>query len=141
MEPAPRHVARERALGLLYEAAVKGCPPGEVLAGLAVPTDPYAAFLVRRAEELESQADELIAAAAVAWPLERMALLDRLVMRLAVTELLDAEGPPVPVVLDEAVELAKAYSTEDSGRFVNGVLSAIARRLGEGATGGPPEGS
>jgi N utilization substance protein B len=54
-----------------------------------------------------------------------MAVIDRLVLRLAVAELLDPDGPPSAVVIDEAVELAKTYSTDESGRFVNGILAAI----------------
>ena len=60
------------------------------------------------------------------WPLERMAVLDRLTLRLAVAELLDPAGPPTAVVIDEAVELVKVYSTDESGAFVNGILSTIA---------------
>jgi N utilization substance protein B len=56
-------------------------------------------------------------------------VVDRLVLRLAVAELLDAAGPPVAVVIDEAVELAKTYSTEESGGFVNGVLSTVAAKV------------
>ena len=59
-----------------------------------------------------------------------MAVIDRIVLRMAVAELLDPDGPPVAVVIDEAVELAKAYSTDDSGRFVNGILSTIAADIG-----------
>jgi N utilization substance protein B len=55
-----------------------------------------------------------------------MAVVDRLVLRLAVAELLDPGGPPVAVVIDEAVELVKEYSTDESGAFVNGILSTIA---------------
>ena len=127
---ATRHQARERALSLLYEAELKGCLPSEVVAELPVPPDPFAARLVARAEAHREEADRLVAEAAVGWPLERMAVVDRLVLRLAVAELLDAGGPPLAVVIDEAVELAKTYSTEESGSFVNGVLSAVARRLG-----------
>ena len=76
------------------------------------------------------EADRRIVAASVGWPLERMAVIDRIVLRMAVAELLDADGPPVAVVIDEAVELAKTYSTDDSGRFVNGILSTIAADIG-----------
>ncbi len=79
-----------------------------------------------------AEADERISAAAVGWPLDRMAVIDRIVLRLAVAELLDPEGPPTAVVIDEAVELVKAYSTEESGRFVNGVLATIAGDLSAG---------
>ena len=129
-DAATRHQARERALSLLYEAELKGSPPAEVVAALAVPPDPFAADLVARAEAHREEADRLVAEAAVGWSLERMAVVDRLVLRLAVTELLDPSGPPLGVVIDEAVELAKTYSTEESGSFVNGVLSTVARRLG-----------
>lgn len=124
-----RHQARERALGLLYEAEMKGERPAAVVAALPVPPDPMAARLVAATEAESSRADRLIEAASVGWPLERLAVVDRLVLRLAVAELLDPAGPPVAVVLDEAVELAKTYSTEDSGRFVNGVLSTVARQV------------
>ena len=69
------------------------------------------------------------------WPLDRMAVIDRLVLRLAVAELLDADGPPMAVVIDEAVELVKTYSTDDSGSFVNGILSTIAAEVRPGHTG------
>jgi transcription antitermination protein NusB len=124
-----RHQARERALSLLYEAEIKGLTPSEVLEGLPMPPDEYAAALVRRVEDCREEADELIGSAAIGWPIERMAVIDRLVLRVAVAELLDPQGPPVAVVIDEAVELAKAYSTEDSGGFVNGVLSTLSSRL------------
>ena len=73
--------------------------------------------------------DELIAAKAKGWTLARMPVLDLNVMRLAVYELLDRPDVPTAVVLNEAVELAKRFSTDDSGRFVNGVLAAIAAEV------------
>jgi len=127
---ATRHQARERALSLLYEAEMKGVPVGEVLAALPASPDPFAAHLVRAAEVCRPEADRRIAAASVGWPLDRMAVIDRLVLRLAVAELLDPEGPPTAVVIDEAVELVKTYSTDESGSFVNGVLSTVAAGLG-----------
>ncbi len=123
---APRHQQRARALSLLYEAELKGEAPLAVADELAVPPDPYVRRLLSQAESTREEADRRIAAAAVGWPLERMAVVDRLVLRLAVAELLDPSGPPVAVVIDEAVELAKAYSTEESGSFVNGILATIA---------------
>jgi N utilization substance protein B len=125
-DAAPRHQQRERALFLLYEAEMKGEAPVAVADALAVPPDPWVRELLARVEATGAEADRRIAAAAVGWPLERMAVVDRLVLRLAVAELLDPEGPPVAVVIDEAVELAKSYSTEQSGRFVNGILATIA---------------
>jgi N utilization substance protein B len=124
-----RHQARERALSLLYEAEMKGQPATEVLRALPVPPDPFASRLVLGAEEARDRAMALIAEASEGWPLDRMAVVDRLVLLLAVAELMDAQGPPVAVVIDEAVELAKTYSTDRSGAFVNGVLSTIADRV------------
>jgi len=121
-----RHQSRERALGLLYEAELKGETPSAVLAGLPIPADPFTRSLVERAERSRPDADRRVADASVGWPLDRMAVVDRLILRMAAAELLDPDGPPVAVVIDEAVELAKTYSTDESGRFVNGILSTVA---------------
>lgn len=124
-DAAPRHQQRERALSLLYEAELKGQDPVAVADALAVPPDPYVRTLLVHSVATREEAERRIAAASVGWPLDRMAVIDRLVLRLAIAELLDPQGPPPAVVIDEAVELAKTYSTDDSGRFVNGILSAI----------------
>jgi N utilization substance protein B len=129
---APRHQQRERALSLLYEAELKGESPLDVLGGLPVPPDAYVVTLLRGAVATRAEADGRISAASVGWPLDRMAVIDRLVLRLAVAELLDADGPPMAVVIDEAVELVKTYSTDDSGSFVNGILSTIAAQVRPG---------
>jgi N utilization substance protein B len=126
---APRHQQRERALSLLYEAELKRESPGQVLDALAVRPDAYVCTLLEGAEATRDEADALISAASVGWPLDRMAVIDRLVLRLAVAELLDPQGPPMAVVIDEAVELVKTYSTDDSGSFVNGILSTIAAEV------------
>ncbi len=123
---APRHQQRERALSLLYEAELKGDGPLEVLEALPVPPDDYVCTLLRGAVTTRDEADRRIAAASVGWPLDRLAVIDRIVLRLAVAELLDPKGPPLAVVIDEAVELVKTYSTDESGAFVNGILSTIA---------------
>ena len=123
-----RTEARERALALLYEAEAKGVAPGEVLAALPVPPDPLAVLLVTGVAAEAARIDELVAAHARDWSLERMPVIDRTVLRLGTYELLERLDVPTAVVLDEAVELAKRYGgTDDSGRFVNGVLAAIAR--------------
>ena len=126
---ATRHQQRERALSLLYEAELKGETPGRVLESLAVRPDAYVCTLLAGAEATRAEADTRIGAASVGWPIDRMAVIDRLVLRLAVAELLDPEGPPMAVVIDEAVELVKTYSTDDSGSFVNGILSTIAAEV------------
>jgi N utilization substance protein B len=73
--------------------------------------------------------DALVDQAALGWDLDRLAVVDRNVLRLAVAELLECPDVPTAVILNEAVELATAYSTDDSGRFVNGVLATLATRL------------
>ena len=129
---APRHQQRERALSLLYEAELKGLAPDQVLADLAVEPDPYVRTLMEATTSTRSKSDALISAASVGWPMDRMAVIDRLVLRLAVAELLCEGGPPDAVILNEAVELAKTYSTDDSGAFVNGILSTIAAEVRAG---------
>jgi N utilization substance protein B len=122
----PRHQARERALGLLYEAEIKQLPVEVVLAALPVPPDPYAVALLRGVVAHQARIDELVGAAARGWELDRMPVVDRALLRMATYELLGEPGVPVSVVIDEAVELAGRYSTDDSGRFVNGVLATVA---------------
>lgn len=125
---AGRREARERALELAYEANQRQITAGELLAILPVAPAPFAVELLAAAEANRERADELIAGRATGWSLDRMPVMDRLVMRIAVSEML-ALATPTGVVLSEAVELAKRYSTDESGRFVNGVLAAIAREV------------
>ena len=121
-----------RALELLYEAETKGATVSEVLGTLAVDPDPFARDVAAGVQEHQLRIDELLTKLATDWPLDRMAVLDRAVLRMAVYELLERPDVPTAVVLDEAVELAKRYSTEESGRFVNGVLAAAAAELRPG---------
>jgi len=72
--------------------------------------------------------DEIITSTSQNWSLDRMAAIDRCVLRLAVCEIMFLADAPVPVIIDEAIELAKKYSTENSGKFVNGVLDSIAKQ-------------
>jgi N utilization substance protein B len=124
-----RSDSRERALNLLYEARSKGVPVAEVIDALVVRPDDLAERLARGSDDCAGRADELIAAKARGWTLARMPVIDLAVMRMATFELLERPEVPTAVVLDEAVELAKRYSTDDSGRFVNGVLAAIAAEV------------
>lgn len=121
-----RHAARERALGLLYEAESKGITPAEAVDALPVAPDSYAADVVRGVGAHLPYIDELLTRYARNWDLERMPALDRAVLRMAVYELAHRPDVPRNVVLNEAVELAKTFSTDESGRFVNGMLSSIA---------------
>jgi transcription antitermination protein NusB len=129
MEAAPRHQARERAMTLLYEADIKGETPRAVVGQLPVPPDPFTVRLLQAAEDRRDDIDRLIEEAAIGWHLDRMAVVDRTVLRLAVAELLEVPESPTAVVLDEAVELSSEYSTDASGRFVNGVLATVVLRV------------
>ena len=129
MESAPRHQARERALTLLYEAELKGAAPSVVVGDLMVAPDGYTRGLVETVETRRQEIDGMIEDVSIGWDLDRMAVVDRNVLRLAVAELLARPEVPTAVILNEAVELASAYSTDDSGRFVNGVLSTLAARI------------
>jgi N utilization substance protein B len=123
-----RRESRERAIELGYEAEMRAWSVDELLASLTLAPDPFSVSLLRWAETHRQQADELIDATSTRWPLARMAVLDKVIMRQAVAELLAGETPH-GVVLAQAVELAGRYSTDGSGRFVNGILAAVAREL------------
>jgi N utilization substance protein B len=127
--PDRRSDARERALYLLYEAQAKDISPADALALQIVEPDELTSLLVRGVVDHRAELDPAIAAKATGWSLERMPVLDLNVLRLAAFELAHRPDVPVAVAISEAVELAKRYSTDDSGRFVNGMLSAIAEEV------------
>jgi N utilization substance protein B len=114
---------------LLYEAEVKGLSAQVVLDALPSPPEPYATELVVGVSRESEKIDVMIDVHADAWAIERMPAVDRQLLRLATYELMERSDVPVAVVIDEAVELAKQYSTEESGRYVNGVLASIAKEL------------
>lgn len=122
-----RRAARERALGLLYEAETKNQTVDEVLAGLTLRPDRFAEALCRGVDEHRADLDELVRSVSTSWSPERMPVIDRLALHLGAYELVHRLDVPTGVVLSEWVELASDYSTVDSSRFVNGVLSRIAR--------------
>ena len=124
-----RHHARERALEIFYESTIKGRPVTSVINDLPLRPDPYTVTLLTAAEANQDRANQLITRFSIDWPLDRIAIVDRLVMTLAIGELLMPDAPPKAVILDEAVELAKVYSTDSSASFVNGVLSSCADNL------------
>jgi N utilization substance protein B len=122
-----RRGARERALELLYEAEAKGVDPLVVLDALPVSPEPLAVDLVRGVAAHASRIDAVLAErVAPRWSLERLAATDRAVLRIGCYELLERAAVPVAVVLNEAVVLATRFGTDDSGRFVNGVLARVA---------------
>jgi N utilization substance protein B len=134
--PVARREARERALSLLYEAESKDAAPAEILADLPVAPDAFTGALVAGVGERGPEIDSLITRHAIGWALDRMPAVDRAVLRLATYELLGRPDVPTAVILSEAVELAGSYSTDESGRFVNGVLSAIATEVRSGRAAG-----
>ncbi|MFI6026935.1 transcription antitermination factor NusB [Amycolatopsis magusensis] len=128
--PIGRRAARKRAVEMLYEAAQRGSDAVTLLAGRVGSTevDPigdYTISLVEGVTARREQIDELLAEHAQGWSLERMPPVDLAVLRVGVYELLWATDVPDPVAIDEAVGIAKELSTDDSPRFVNGVLGRI----------------
>ncbi|MEU7783785.1 MULTISPECIES: transcription antitermination factor NusB [unclassified Amycolatopsis] len=125
-----RRQARRRAVEMLYEASQRDADAVTLLADRvgATEVDPigdYTIDLVEGVTARRAAIDELLAEHAQGWTLERMPKVDLAVLRVGVYELLWAEDVPDPVAIDEAVGLAKELSTDDSPRFVNGVLGRI----------------
>ena len=128
---AARSKARKRAVDVLYEADLRGADPVELLreriADVSPPVPDHAVRLVEGAVEQRPRIDALIEEHASGWSLDRLPDVDRAILRMAVYELLWVDDVPDAVVIDEAVELAKALSTDDSPAYVNGVLGGIVR--------------
>jgi transcription antitermination protein NusB len=126
-----RSKARKRALDVLYETDLRDTDPlvtvGERVARADPPVPEYAVELVEGVTEHRTRIDEIIASYAEGWTMERMPPVDRNVLRIGVYEMLWREDIPDVVAIDEAIELAKSLSTDDSPRFVNGVLARILR--------------
>lgn len=129
-----RHQARKRAVDLLFEAEARRMSPNDVLDGRTAlananrdvaPLHPYTALVVRGVSEHAAHIDELISSHLQAWTLDRLPAVDRAILRVSVWELLHAEDVPAAVAVDEAVELAKELSTDESPGFVNGVLGQV----------------
>jgi N utilization substance protein B len=133
-----RHSGREAALQMLFQIEASGATADEAIdlywRSFAADADPegraYADVCVRGVAGGGAALDQQIAAASQNWRVERMARVDRNVLRLGAWELEHQADVPRAVVLDEAVELAKAYGTDDSSAFVNGVLNKVAEALG-----------
>lgn len=116
-------------MSLLYEAEAKDLSPSALLAELPLKPESFVVDLVQGVDVHKARIDELIGRFAVDWTLDRMPAVDRNLLRLAVYELLERPDVPLGAVISEAVELAKRYSTDESGRFVNGVLSSVAAEV------------
>jgi len=143
-EPAARHRARERAVQWLYQWELSGLDLEEVLSrerqvdlhAADAERDQWATTLVRGTAAEIGRIDPLIAHHATNWRLERLAAVDRAILRLGVYELLVTPETPPAVVIDEAVELARTFSADQAVAFVNGVLDAVHRGLAEKAGAG-----
>ena len=129
-----RTLARSQALQVLFQAEALDMPVGDVLSGDYLiskgPLDSYAIELARGAYDHIDEIDSALVAVSKNWDLRRMPASDRNLLRIAVYELrlANPEDPiDTAVVINEAVEIAKAYGTDESARFVNGVLGRIAR--------------
>lgn len=142
-----RRRARIVALQALFEADSSRHSPLEVLQrmlaeqGLPAPSAEFARALIQGVVEQQDQIDRAIARAAPAWPVDQLPAVDRNILRLAIHEILGDNGTPVKAVINEAIELAKSFGSDNSARFVNGVLGTIQRQRSELiASGRPREG-
>jgi transcription antitermination protein NusB len=138
IEPVPRnrHRSRELALQALYAWEMGDKIDWEVMleriadgGSLPVEVRKYARELVRHTIDSLDVIDTQVSEQAANWELRRMAAIDRNILRLAVAELTWFSSVPYKVVIDEAVELAKAFGTEGSGKFVNGIVDSIYKKL------------
>ena len=139
-----RHRAREAALQMLYQWEVGRTAIEEVLgtywsierpgeAPLAAPLEAFASELAAGTVDHVAEIDPILAAHAEHWRLTRMAIVDRLILRLAVFEFLYSRDIPRKVVINEALELARTFSSDDAVKFVNGILDGIRRELDAGS--------
>ena len=134
-----RHASREAALQVLYLCEVGRADPDLALETYFAEHQPdaepglraFTSALVRGVVESRTALDALVGAHATNWRVERLALIDRLILRLGAWELQQTPDTPAAVVLDEAIELARTFGTDDSPGFVNGVLDGIRKKLGE----------
>lgn len=140
MKKDARHRAREAALQILYHAEVGGRDVDRAAETFFAhqwpntepPSDDFRAFattLARGTIDRLGTIDALIAETTERWRPERMAVVDRLILRMATCELLGGSGTPGPVVINEALELGRTFSTEESVKFINGMLDAIRKKL------------
>jgi N utilization substance protein B len=125
---ARRIGARRIALEVLFESELSGHDPQEVLERYeGQKASEYAGTLISGVRQKLAQIDEIIDTHSTDWAVDRMPVIDRTLLRLGAYELLHEPDVPSAVVINEAVELAKEFSTDESGRFINGVLASIAR--------------
>lgn len=130
-----RRKARELVLQAIYALELSGNPKEQVLEGVILAsseppaTITFAAQLFRLTVENTMAFDELIKSRTDNWELDRIAILDKILLKMALCEFLHFQDIPPKVSIDEAIEIAKIYSTENSGRFINGILDALLNDL------------
>lgn len=124
-----RREGRERVISLLYELEMKNSTPKTLLSELTLKPDPFVLKRYLGITRSRSQLNDQIKSFSQDWDPSRMPVLDHAILQLALFELIFCPEVPTGVVLSEAVELAQKYSTESSGKFINGLLSAAARQL------------
>ncbi len=136
-----RRKSRELALQMLFQLEMGKQNPDEVRRtfwserkDLDEKVRGFADDLFRTASERAEEVDQLIERNAEHWRMDRMAAVDRNLLRTGVAELLGFPGTPAPVVINEALEIARRFSTPESVQFINGVLDSVARELGEAHT-------
>ncbi len=124
-----RSKARKAALDILYESDIRNLSPMDILrdreSDIEFVIRDFTKQLILGVAQNRERIDEIILMRAKGWAIDRMPVVDRNILRLAVQELLFDKSTPHSVVIDEAVELAKSLSTDDSSEYVNGVLGAI----------------
>jgi N utilization substance protein B len=136
----PRHRAREAALQILYQWEIGQEPVGRAAQTFfelqwpdqAPPAEALREFATNLAQDTVArlgEIDPLIAETAERWRPERMAVIDRLILRMGICEMLRDRDTPGAVVINEALELARTFSTEDAVKFINGVLDTIRKKL------------
>jgi N utilization substance protein B len=129
-----RRLARETCLQSLYSSDIAHLEPASVMASFQMFDDAmdekhfefYKSLYTGTLSNL-AKIDSIISAISLNWEIERMPAVDRAILRMAVCEMMILASAPIPVIIDEAIELAKKYSTDKSGKFINGVLDNIAR--------------
>lgn len=131
-----RSLARSQALQLLFQAELRDRSVEDVLTqGPCLekgPLDDFGRELALGVEDSLRELDTIISARSAAWPVERMPLVDRNLLRIAIYEMLYVKEVDIAVAIDECVELAKAYGTDETPRFVNGILGRVADQLEAG---------
>jgi N utilization substance protein B len=136
----PRHRAREAALQILYQwdvgrgdvdRAAETFFAHQWTSDAPAPEDlrAFATLLAHETVERLAWIDPLIAGTTERWRPERMAVIDRLILRMAICELMRGAATPAPVVINEALELARTFSTEDGVKFINGILDAVRKKI------------